>query len=123
MSALEIVLPIVILVLSFLMKLFVDRSPDLPSLIETTYELPIDIIFLAITFAAAFAITNSAQSGRGLFHFSIYIGLAIIIIVMSRRSNKLFIVDKKTQSSALFVLNTVIAVVTLLVSMRLVASK
>jgi hypothetical protein len=123
MSPLEITLPIVILVLCFLMKLFVDRSPDIPSTIETTYELPIDIIFLALTFAAAFTITHIQQSGRGLFHFAVYVVLAVLIVVMARRSNNLFVANKKTHSAAVFVLNAVVAVLTLVVSMELVTSK
>ncbi len=123
MSALEIFLPAIVLLLSFLMKLFVDRTATIPLAIETTYDLPIDIVFLGLTFCAAFAITNPDHIGPGLVHFSIYICIAVVSIVLSRRSNKLFDESQIGASVIAFLLNFTIAAIALVESIELVSGR
>jgi hypothetical protein len=123
MSKLEIVLPAIVLALSFMMKLFVDRTPNIPIAIQTTYELPIDIVFLALTFAAAFVIIKPGESGRGIVHFAVYVGISVLAIVLARRSNRFFDRNRWLLSAALFVFNLVIALSTLVISMKLVSGK
>lgn len=42
MEHLDIILPIVLVVIAFLLKLVVDRNVDVPSTIQAFIELPID---------------------------------------------------------------------------------
>ena len=121
MSILEILLPGIILCIAFGMKLFVDRSPDVPMMIETTYELPMDMVFLALTFAAAFSISNPAEAGRGLAHFASYVVAAIVCVALSRRSIRVFDQDKRFASAVVFVANFLIAMSTLVISVELVS--
>lgn len=123
MSSLEIILPVFILGIAFTMKLFVDRSPNLPLAIETTYELPIDVVFLALTFAAAFSIIRPTDAGRGLAYFAVYVVVAMISIVLSRRSTRYFDKERLWASGFAFLLNFMMAVSALVFSIRLVSKK
>jgi hypothetical protein len=109
--------------MAFLMKLFVDRSPDLPGLIDAVYELPVDVVFLAMTFAAASCISKPSQAGIGLEHFMVYVLLAIVTIFIYRRSSHLFDADKYVKSGFLAMLSFPIAFATLIDSVKLVSAK
>ena len=123
MWTLDVILPGIILAMAFLMKLFVDRSPDLPIFIEATYALPVDIVFLSMTFAAASCISKPTQAGTGLEHFAVYVLLAVLSIFLYRRSNTLFDSDEYFTSACLSLLNFPIAFASLIDSVKLVSGK
>jgi hypothetical protein len=123
MSNLEIILPAIILFIALMMKLFVDRIPDLPLAIVTAYEFPADMVFLALTFAAAFSISRPDEAGRGLVHFASYVCVAIISVALSRRSTRLFYKEARKTSVAVFLANFSIAISTLIISVNLVSEK
>jgi hypothetical protein len=89
-SALQVVLPLCILALSFILKLVVDRTAKIPDLIDALFELPIDIAVLATTLIAATAMTKSSHASDGLIDFAFYIVGTIITVVTWRRSVSLF---------------------------------
>ena len=91
----EIILPISILVLAFLFKLFVDRNADAPLIIKSTFELPVDIIFLTISFLAAFAIGKKTDNSEELTTLVIFIIVALINVLLFRRAITLFECGKK----------------------------
>lgn len=119
MSQLDVILPTIVLLLAFVMKLLVDQAATVPLAIETTYALPIDIVFLAITFAAAYAISKPDNAGSGLVYFAVFIGVAMLTVFMSRRSTHLFDRDKRKVSAALFLLNFAVSMTTLILSVHL----
>ncbi|WP_407477769.1 hypothetical protein [Elizabethkingia anophelis] len=90
MNHLEIILPIVILLLAFILKLSIDRSVDVPNLIQALCELPVDIIFLSVSFLVASIITKSPNSNDGLFFCFVFIVMAAIVVIIWRKSLKLY---------------------------------
>jgi hypothetical protein len=106
MHSVDFLLPIGFLVLKFFLKLFVDQTADVPRTVDVLYSVPVDIAFLASSFAVAFILSSPSNAGRGLLHLLIYICTAVIAIVMWRRSRRLFDLDHYISSALVFVLNT-----------------
>lgn len=90
MEHLEIILPITLLVLAFGLKLAIDRSVEVPTIIQALCELPVDIIFLSISFLIAFTISKPADPSEGLFFTIAFIVIAILVVIIWRKSLKLF---------------------------------
>jgi hypothetical protein len=105
MQSLDILLPIILLALAFLLKLFVDQPATVPRTIEVLYCVPVDVIFLATSFAGAFTLSSSANAGRGLLHVVIFIGMAVVIVALWRRSIRYFDLNHYLGSGLLFLLN------------------
>ena len=92
---LDIVLPIAVLLLSFLLKLCIDRTVEIPLFVRSIYELPVDIIFLTISFLVAYTISsNDELKNNGLFYCFIFLIVSIVNVIIWRRSVKLFELDK-----------------------------
>jgi hypothetical protein len=51
---LDVFLPIALVVIAFLLKLFMDRSVNAPLAVKSLYELPVDMLFLTLSFIVAF---------------------------------------------------------------------
>lgn len=90
MDYIEIGLPIFILALAFFYKLSVDRAVNVPNLVQSICELPVDIIFLSISFMAAYTISEPKGLVKGLSFCLIFVLLAFIIVILWRKSLKLF---------------------------------
>lgn len=112
MEHLEVILPLTILVLAFVLKLAIDRSVEVPSLLQALCELPVDMIFLSISFLIAFTISKPADPSEGLFYIIAFIVLAVIIVIFWRKSLKHF-EDKKMVWILLFCVNMVLSVFSL----------
>ena len=85
MGYLGILLPFGLLFLKFVLKLFIDRKINIPDFLEDLCELPVDMIFLAISFLIAFTISTK-EVGNALFLSFAYLIIAAIIIFIWRRS-------------------------------------
>jgi hypothetical protein len=83
-------MPVVVLGLSFMLKLFIDRSTTAPDAIVSTLELPVDITFLSISLIVGFTIAPSGDAKAGLAWFAFYMFAAIFIVFLWRRSIKSF---------------------------------
>ena len=90
MEHLEIILPITLLVLAFGLKLAIDRSVEVPTIIQALCELPVDMIFLSISFLIAFTISKPTDPSEGLFFTIAFIVIAILVVIIWRKSLKLF---------------------------------
>lgn len=95
MDHLEIILPITLLVLAFVLKLSIDRSIKVPNLIQSICELPVDMIFLSLSFLIAFTISNNTETSKGLLFTLAFIVLAVIIVIIWRKSLKLYDLKNK----------------------------
>jgi len=100
-SALQVVLPLCILALSFILKLVVDRTAKVPDLINALFELPVDIALLATTLIAATAMAKTSHASDGLIDFGFYIVGTIVTVVTWRRS--VFFFEKDKSGLAIFV--------------------
>ncbi len=113
-------LPIALIVIAFLLKLFMDRSVNAPLAIKSLYELPVDILFLSLSFIVAFTITSSTNLNKGLTHLFLFFIIILISVVGWRRSIKLFEDGKKKGSATLFVINFTVSSYCLLVAIKLI---
>jgi len=96
MENLEIILPISLLAIGFLLKLVVSQNwKDVPNIIQNICELPVDIIFLALSFTVAFTISSSDNHGIGLSYCFIGVGIAILIVYLRKICVDLFLSKKK----------------------------
>lgn len=90
MEHLEIILPITLLFLAFVLKLSIDRSIEVPNIIQAICELPVDMIFLSISFLIAYTISKPTDPSEGLFFTIAFIVFAVLTVILWRKSLKLF---------------------------------
>ena len=114
---------VIILIIAYGLRLFIDQVADKQLTIEATYQFPVDLVFAALTFAAAFVVGKSHSNTVGGIYFAVYIVVAMVSVVLYRRSRKQFDADKFRLSITLFLLNMLIALTTFVSSVRLVAEK
>ena len=105
MNQLEIILPIALLALEFVLKLFIDRSATLPVLIRSVLELPVDISFLATSLIVAFTILSPSNSEEGLVRFVIYLIGTVLVIFGWRRSVAFFEQDHRWRAALLWLVS------------------
>jgi hypothetical protein len=90
----EYILPIAILILAFILKLFIDRSVEATVFIQALYELPVDIVFLALSFLAAHTISITENQEKALLFCFVLTIIATLNVIVLRRALKLL--DKKS---------------------------
>ncbi|WP_347923673.1 hypothetical protein [Pontimicrobium sp. SW4] len=90
MEHLEIILPLTLLVLAFGLKLSIDRNIEVPNIIQALCELPVDVIFLSISFLIAFTISKPADPSEGLFLTIAFIVVSVLVVILWRKSLKLY---------------------------------
>jgi hypothetical protein len=95
MEHLDIILPGLLVLIAFLLKLVVDRSVEIPNAIQAIIELPVDIVFLALTFSVAFTLTSIKNQANGLFYGFVGFAFAIIVVLLWKKTQKLFISGSK----------------------------
>ena len=105
MEHLNIILPATLLLIGFLLKLFIGRNIEIPSLIQALCELPVDIMFLALSFAIAFTISNSVHQAVGLVYCFAGIAVSILIVVLWRISVKFYLKKVKLWWAVILAVN------------------
>jgi len=118
----KITLPFVLILIAFLLKLFMDRNATLPLVIRSLFELPVNIVFLALSFTTAFTISDPANLSSGMCALYILFATALINVVLWRRSITLYERSIYFWSSTLFVANSTIAGFVLYKSVGLLSS-
>lgn len=85
--AIDIILPASILLMSFLLKMSIDRSLTPPTFWNSIYELPVDTMFLSTSLIAAGAI-KAQQTEIGTFFvvFVAYMMVSVITIIIWRKT-------------------------------------
>jgi hypothetical protein len=121
---LDIVLPIAVLLLSFLLKLSIDRTVEIPLFVRSIYELPVDIIFLTISFLVAYTIsTSNSLKNNGLFYCFIFLIVSVLNVIIWRRAVKLFEQSKYFWSIVLTAINFSITIYCLNVAISFLSNK
>ena len=115
----EIALPGVLLLAKFLLKLVVDRSATLPDFISAILALPVDIVFLSASLLAGHVISSSSNLKEGLVFFIGCICLSLVIVLLWRRSDRLFTKDRYIMAATCGILNIGMAMTTLVYSLSL----
>ena len=95
MEHLNIILPGLLVLIAFLLKLVVDRSVEIPNTIQAIIELPVDIVFLALTFSVAFTLTSVENQANGLFYGFVGFAFAIVVVLLWKKTQKFFISGSK----------------------------
>ena len=90
MENVEIILPGIILGMSFILKMSIDRDVDLPASIYAVLELPVDVFVLATSFIAAYTISSPENFTNGISHFGIYLFFVCVAVLLWRKSCKCF---------------------------------
>ena len=98
-------MPSILLVMSYLLKIFVDRSASLPDAIRAFLELPVDIVFLATTLIVGFSIMKPENAMSGMAWFGGYIIGAFVVVILWRRSVKFFETEKYLIATPLVLIN------------------
>ena len=121
MEHLELILPITLLFLSFLLKLLIDRSVDIPIAIKAICELPVDMIFLSISFLIAFVISNDENRNEGLLYWIIFLIISIGVVFLWRRS--ILVYEKRENNSwrILLGVNLFVTITCLIISINLLS--
>lgn len=122
MNHLDILLPAILLIIAFLLKLVVDRNVDVPNTIQAICELPVDILFLALSFVVGFTISSKENMSDGLLCCYVGIAIAVVVVVLWRKSIKLFLVGNKLWL-LLFFINLSIAGYTINLSIDIITNK
>ena len=108
MEHLQIILPTVLLLIGFLLKLLIGRRYDLPATIQAICELPVDIVLLSLSFVVAFTIAKVDNQTTGLFYCFIGFAVTILNVLLWRVSIDQFL--KGTKLWILFlVLNLILS--------------
>ena len=102
---LNVILPIFLVILAFILKLFMDRSATWPLFIKSLYEVPVDVVFLALSFTTAFTIADVSNINKGICYFFISLIFSLIVVVLWRRATKLFEADSIIFSGLIFIVN------------------
>lgn len=118
MGNLEIIMPVIILVVSFLLKLLIDRSITLNDLIVSGLELPVDILFVALSLIVGFTLAPNNDVKEGLLWFSSYIAIGVFIVFLWRRSTALYTQQKNYYIFAL--LNYIFSLSAIVISINLI---
>lgn len=84
--SLSIIMPTIVLGLSFFLKMFIDRQTSANDAIGSALELPVDIVFLSISLIVGFILMPNANTLLGFAWFGCYLVLAILIVFFWRRS-------------------------------------
>lgn len=115
-----VILPAILLLIAAMLKLFVGRTYSFPSIITAICELPVDILFLAISFAVTFTVATKTQISYGLGCCLVGIAVAILVILLWRACLDLFSRRKIFFLIVVLIINLFIAGLSLLVAVNLI---
>lgn len=116
MPWIEIGLPGTILGVKFLLKLFVDRTATVVDCVSAVIALPVDVLFLAVSLIAGFTLADPQHAKEGLLLFDIFLGLAVLTVVLWRRADSLFVSDRLVWTAVVALLNFGISVSALFIA-------
>ena len=89
MLTVEFLLPLGLLVLAFLLKWLIAQPSTRVGFIVAFLEFPVSVIFLALSFDAAFILAYPTRSPRGFLVFVVMLILAVVVIFLWRVSESL----------------------------------
>lgn len=94
MGLAEVGLPVFLMILAFSLKLFVGKNTSIADFVQAIIELPADVMFLAMSFLAAFIMTHNGQTQREMLVFLAFVISAIVIVAFSKKAIIAFEDDK-----------------------------
>ncbi len=118
MTFIDVALPGTILSVKVLLKLFVDRSVTSADCVGAILALPVDVVFLAVSLITGVAIASPDQTKAGFLIFGLCVAVAILTVVLWRRSDSLFVRNRYGWCAANAILNLVISFGALLAAIQ-----
>lgn len=116
----EYILPIVLLLLAFLYKLFIHRSVTPAMFVLLLLEFPVDIAFLINSFIVAYIIRT--RSAAHLAYFIGFLTMTILVVFSWRQSTKWFESDRFYKCGAMTSITYLICIAGLVWSVSLLVS-
>jgi hypothetical protein len=113
------ILSIILVVLSFLLKLFIDRKTNIPIFINSLLELPVDLNFLGLSFVIAFIIRDTKNAADGLIYFITYLAISVLTVYVWRRSCYCFGQNSTGWTIFLGIINFIVSVLLMLYALNL----
>jgi hypothetical protein len=110
MKAIELIMPLILIVLAFLLKLFIDRTVTAPDALAALLDLPADIAFFSISLIVSFTIAAPSNRDVGMLWFAAYIVMSAFVIFLWRRSLSTFNAGRKFVPAVAGIVNYVITV-------------
>lgn len=118
----KILLPSILLFMAFVLKLVVDQKAELPDLIRAVLALPVDIVFLATSLVVGFTIASPQRLNQGIPLFTGYLLVAVVHVLLWRRSERLFLADNFRWTIILSLVNYILCSIGLFYAVQLVSS-
>nr|WP_159465069.1 hypothetical protein [Scandinavium goeteborgense] len=120
---LKIIMPIVMIIFIFILKLWVVQIPKAPDYLKAIIDLPISISFFGVAMCVSYAINvskNDSYHPEGLFFFAVSLMWSILIIASGRCCIKLYSKSKWAMMGSCIVLNYILASVCALLSIKII---
>ncbi|WP_146143864.1 hypothetical protein [Photobacterium phosphoreum] len=111
----SIILPVALLMLSFFVKMSIEREVDLPKALQSFIELPTDIMFLSSSLVIAYILSNSQDVDHGLIWFIGCVVLSIFVVILWRKA-EIQLSRKSWHALWISIVSYIIAIPTLVVS-------
>ena len=115
------ILPLLIIVLSLLLKMFVNRTTSAPQFLAGVLELPIDIVFLSMSLTVAYSISKVENVALGTSWLVLCFVIAIVSVVFWRMSLRFFEDNKSIHCIFLATLNYLVSVLISYFSVEMIA--
>ena len=94
-----------LLVVAFLLKLLVDRSPSVPELLRAILEFPVDLAFCAASLMVGLLLSSTASAWLATLLLLWYLPILVVAVLLWRRSEKLLLQDRFGPVVSLGILN------------------
>jgi hypothetical protein len=104
-SHLDVCLPLILILMAFLLKLSMDRGVTFPLFICSLFELPVDVLFVALTFLTGYTISDIKHRDIGLVSLFATLFFTYLAIILWRRSLNNFDGTNYFRAASLFVIN------------------
>ena len=113
-------LPISLVILSFLLKLVIGRDPKVPDLVQNLVDLPCDIGFISLSFVISGIIASIIPIKDGLLiTFIMIIGIVLIVYII-RKSIRNFDANRKKVVLSLSIVSYILSGASLIWSITLI---
>jgi len=120
---LKIIMPLVMIVFIFFLKLWVVQIPKAPDYLKAIIDLPISISFFGVAMCVSYSISaskNSSYPPEGVLFFAVSLLWSVLIIASGRCCIKLYSRSRWKMMGSCIVLNYILASVCALLSIKII---
>jgi hypothetical protein len=121
-TTVNILLPILILITSFLLKMTINRNFNWEGFLDEWIKFPSDIVFLSISFVTTYILTDGSNFKSGTVYLFILIVTTILTFAFAKKATDLFgnVNGRRWKSIVWFnIVSYIFAIPTILISIQL----